>query len=741
MWGNRGRRYNPLKAGLIATAALLPALTLAQDRETAASSEEPAQGEAAATTGKQTRAAAPAGAITLDTIDVEAAAQGPSADEGPYVAETTSVATKTNTPIVEIPHAVSVVTRQQMDERDVQTLTEAVTYTPGVEVGVFGYDPRFDSFYVRGFDMTYTGIYRDELQQPAANFAIFKTEPYGLQSITVIKGPSSALYGIGSPGGLIDLQTKRPPLVPLNEVMFQSGSYNRLQGQFDLGGPIDPAGVFAYRLTGLFRDSDTQLIGVKDNRDYIAPAFSWRPDASTSVTILSEFMHSLSTGNPGFFQTPEGQLTKIYSGDPAFGDFNQNQARIGYAFERKLDETFTVRQNMRYAYVAADAKYTQIDSIDPTTAEAIRSTGRVLDHLSAFSLDTQLLTKFATGPVDHLVLTGTDFTLAGSNDRVGFGLAPNLPLAVSSPPPYGAFFIFSPGYSFAADQLQKDVGIYAQDQAKWGPWVLTVSGRSDWVSTKTNDEIGITETIQNDQAFSGRAGLVYLFPNGIAPYVNYATAFAPTIGTDKNGAGFKPITGEQKEVGVKYQIPGLNTLITASLFDITEFNALSPDPTNLAFQIQTGKIRSRGFELEGVANPAPGLSVLFGYTALEQRILDGQFDTIGKAPSGIPAQAVVVWGDYTLPPDMPFAGLGAGFGMRFIGQNYGNDQNTIINPQVTLFDGALHYDFGRLDPHLAGLRFQVNATNLFNRAYQTSQAGFGYWGQLRTVIASLRYRW
>lgn len=726
-------RCRRLKAALLAATALLPPQAVAEDNAAQSQNAAPAEPPAAD------------GAITLSTVEVVANGNGSNGEDagalGPYVAESTSVATKTNTPLVEIPQAVSVITRQQMDERDVQTLTEALAYTPGVEVGVFGFDPRFDSFYVRGFDMTYTGIYRDGLQQPAGTFSLFKTEPYGLQSITVIKGPTSALYGIGSPGGLIDLTTKRPPLAPLNEVMVQTGNYNRMQGQFDLGGPLDPDGVFSYRLTGLYRDSDTQILGVKDNRDYIAPAFAWRPDAATSFTLLSEFQHSLSTGNPGYFQTPQGQLTNIYSGDPAFGDFNQNQTRIGYAFEHKFDETFTVRQNMRYAYVFADAKYTQIDEIDPVTFDALRSTGRVIDHLSTFSLDTQLLTKFSTGPIDHLLLTGTDFTQSGFNDKVGFGPAPNLPLAGPFPPPYGVFFIASPAYSYNVDTFQQDTGAYVQDQAKWGAWTLTLSGRSDWVSTKTNDEFAGVETIADDHAFSGRAGLTYLFENGVAPYINVATAFAPTLGTDAQGVPFKPITAEQKEIGVKYQVPGLNTLLTASLFDITEENALSTDPNNLAFQIQTGKIRSRGFELEGVANPAPGLSVLFGYTALQLRILDGDLGTIGNTPSGIPPQTVTLWGDYTLQPDMPLAGLGAGFGMRFIGESYGNDQNTFINPQTTLFDAALHYDFGRLDPQLAGMRFQVNATNLFDRAYQTSQAGFGYWGQRRTVIASLRYRW
>ncbi|SFK03468.1 TonB-dependent siderophore receptor [Methylocapsa palsarum] len=685
------------------------------------------------------------GTLVLDAVVATApggdgaASQSRPAVEG-YVANSTYVGTKTDTPIIEVPQSVSVVTREQLDDRNVQTLSEALAYTPGVEIGVFGFDPRFDSFYVRGFDMTYTGIYRDGLRQPASPFAIYKTEPYGLDSITVLRGPSSALYGLGSPGGLIDMTSKRPTATTFHELQFQTGSYQRAQGQFDLGGPIDPAGVFSYRLTGLFRDSDTQLPGVKDNRDFIAPAFTWRPDAATSLTLLGGYMNSLTTGNPGFYQTPEGELTHIYSGDPAFGDFNQNQFRIGYAFEHKFDDTFTVRQNARYSYVSADAKYTQIDYVDFATLIANRSTGRVIDHLGTFGVDTQLLTRFSTGPIDHLVLTGVDYTYAQYNDKVGFGSAPDLYLFPAQPA-YGSQFILSPEYSYNVDQLQGAIGGYIQDQAKFGPLTLTVSGRNDWVSTKTNDRFALTETIQNDQAFTGRVGLTYLSPIGLAPYANYATSFVPTIGTDAAGAPFRPITGDQKEVGVKYQPPGMNGLISAALFDITQYNSLSQDPANIAFQIQTGEVRSRGFELEGVVNPLPGLNVTLAYTALQQRIIVGDLDTVGNAPSGIPAQSFSIWGDYTLPTDAVLPGLGAGFGMRYIGASYGNDQNTFMNQPVTLFDAALHYDFSALDTRLSGLRFQLNATNLFNKQYSTSQAGFGYWGQDRTVIASLRYRW
>lgn len=678
------------------------------------------------------------GAVALPPIEVGGSGSGLVVDG--YVPVDSREGTKTETPIIESPQSISVVTRQQLDDRNVQTLDQALTYTAGVRIGAFGFDPRFDSFYLRGFDMTYVGIYRDGLRQPAGPFSIFKTEPYGLDAIAVIKGPSSAVYGSGSAGGLIDLITKRPTFVPLAEAALQIGNYDRYQGQFDVGGPIDQAGTQAFRVTGLFRDAATWLPGVKDNRDYIAPAFTWRPDEQTSFTFLSEYLNSVTTGNPGFYQTPEGVLTKIYQGDPRFTNFNQEQFRLGTQFEHRFDETLAVRQNLRYSYVFADAKYTQIDFVDPDTLVASRSTGRVINHLDTFGVDNNLLANFSTGPVDHSVIAGLEYNYAQFDNKIGFGLAPDLDLSVARPG-YGRQPIEPPAtYDFHNTEVQAQVGVYVQDQAKAGPWILTIGGRNDWVRTNSRDVIAGIETAQTDKAATGRVGLTCLTPVGLAPYFSYATAFTPTIGFGRTGQAFKPVTGNQKELGIKYQPPGVNALITAAIFEINQSGSLITDPEDFAFQIQTGKMRSRGFELEGVASPAPGLNVTVAYTLLDLRFIRGDPETIGKFPSGIPSQTFSIWSDYTFQPGTPLAGLGAGFGMRYIGPNFATDTNTFKTQQATLFDAMLRYDLGAIDPKLASVRLQVNAQNLFDTEYLTCQAGFCYWGPRRTVIGSLQYR-
>lgn len=696
-------------------------------------------GAAAATpeTGPKTEA----GALELETIDVQGQQTGAgntSITADGYVPLKSTTGTKTNTPLIEVPQTISTVTRQNMDDRNVQNLVEALAYSPGVRVGAFGFDPRFDSFYVRGFDATYTGIYRDGLREQNGNFSIYKTEPYGLEGISVLQGPASALYGAGSPGGVIDLTTKRPTSTPIRDVWLQVGNYDRYQGQFDFAGAIPQDDRFTYRITGLLRQADTELASVPDDRAYIAPALSWNIDEDTSFTFLSEYMHNKTGGNAAYYMDADGQASGLPSGDSAFGDFVQDQYRVGYEFSHAFNDVFTARQNFRFARITAEADYTQINSISEDGLTATRSTGQVGDAISTVAVDNQLEADFATWAIEHKVLTGLNYNFADGSDKIGFGAAPDLDLVSLN---YGQQYIPAPGYNYLdVKQNQDQLGVYAQDQAKFGPWVLTLGGRQDWTRTTTNNMYTGANDQQSDSAFTGRVGLTYVTPWGIAPYASYSTSFAPVLGTNAEGQAFKPSTGEQQEVGVKYYPNGWNAVVTASLFNITQQNVLSPDPNNLAFQTQMGEVRSRGFEIEAQATLALGLSVTASYTYLDLEVTQGNPEYVGKQPSGIPPQSFALWADYTIPSGV-LEGLGAGAGVRYTGTSYGNDTNTFSNDPITLVDAAFHYDFGGINPKLKGLSAQINATNLLDENYTTCQAGYCYRGQGRAVIAGMRYQW
>jgi iron complex outermembrane recepter protein len=696
--------------------------------------------EAARSTGSNAPATV-AGAISLDTIDVQGVGQLLDTPPGTvgYLATQSVAGTKSNTPVIEVPQSISTVTRQQMNDRDVQTLEQALQYTPGVETNAFGYDPRFDAFSIRGFDVTYTGLYRDGLRQGGGAFAIPRIEPYGLQSVSVLRGPASGLYGLTSPGGIVDAITKRPPQDAFGEIQLQLGDYDRVQGNFDVGGPVPGNDKFFYRVTGLFRDSDTWQPGAKDNRDYIAPALTWKPDADTTITILTEYEKSLTSSNPSYYNGPNHQFFPIYSNDPAYGSLDQQQVRLGYEAEHRINEWVTVRQNFRVYGVDADMRYTQIDSIDPYAMTAQRSTGRVVDAYNNVSLDNQAEIHVATGPIAHNILLGVDYQHSYENEKIGFGAAPDLNLLTMN---YGAQPIPEvTDFGYHVRQWQDETGVYAQEQAKLGGFLLTLNGQQSWVNETTDDLIAGSTAKQYNAAFTGRVGLSYLFSNGVTPYVSYATSFNPQVGTDSLGVAFKPTTGEQKEVGIKYQIPNMNVLLTAAAFDITQNNVLRVDPADIAFQSSTGQVESRGVELEATAALTQGLNLTAAYTHLNVKITQGAADTTGNAFSGIPNDTFAAFAKYTFQPGSWLAGLGIGLGARYLGSSFGDDENTFKNSPVTFVDAMMDYDFSKANPKLKGLKFQVNATNLFDVNHINCQSGYCYQDSPREVIGSLVYHW
>jgi len=680
--------------------------------------------------------AGPDGAIELGTIDVQATGNGTVG----YVAQASTAGTKTDTPLIETPQSVSVVTRDELNDRNVQTLTQAVNYTPGVRTGQSGFDPRFDVFTIRGFDTTYNGIYRDGLRLPGANMSVFKVEPYGVDSVTVLRGPSSALYGLGSPGGLVDITSKRPTEEAFGEIELQGGSYEWLQGQFDIGGPVDKDGTFLYRLTGLLRDagSPNTLGGGVNDMTYIAPAVTWKPNEQTKITFLGEYQKSETPASLPFFGW-DGTGTEKFSRAP--GDYNsqpQEQYRIGYLAEHEINDIFTVRQNLRYGHADTTVRYTSVYGIDPDTNIATRGTGYVHDLLDSFVVDNQVQADFVTGAIEHKLLVGLDYSYLALDGGIGFGDASDFNFNTGQ----ALGPVFDPGFNFSRyNQTQSQVGLYIQEQAKFDRWILTLTGRQDWVDTRDEDLMNDTTQDMNDSAFTGRVGLTYVFDNGIAPYVTYSTSFAPQLGQDIAGGNFEPTTAKQIEAGVKYAPTGFDGYFAASVFQINQTNGLVTDPTDPLFQVQTGEVRARGFELEAVANLGTGWKVRGAYTYLDLTNVAGDPVVIGLAPSGQPENAFALWVDYQFQSGTALAGLGIGAGVRYTGATWGDSLNSFENDAYTLVDAKLSYDFSYLNPRLKGWSAQINAENLLDEEYTTCDAGYCYLGAPRTVIAGLKYRW
>lgn len=668
-----------------------------------------------------------------------------------YVAHRTLVGSKTNTPLLEIPQAISVVGREQIKDQGARTVVQALGYTAGVSTNNSPNDTRFDSLRIRGFQPV---LYLDGMALPygASMFGQPKLDLNLLERVEVLKGPSSSLYGQISPGGMVNMVSRLPSATPVNSVELTADSWGMVQTNFDVGG-VDPKNNLMYRIAGTLHDGGTQVDFVNDFRGAIAPSFTWKPDADTTFTLLSGYQRDVTGLALQFFPAvgtlypnPNGQipLTK-FVGEPGFDHFDRSQYWLGYQFEHSFDQIWTVRQNVRYTdvdtntYAVAGGGALGMTALQPNLQTLNRGAFTFPENAAAFTMDNEAEARFSTGAFSHDALLGLDYRYFTSDLHEGFANAPPINLYNTV---YGAP-IAMPAITISNGQVQNQTGLYLQDQIALGRWRLTLSGRHDWVGTDTFDAIKGTVQSQNDSAFSGRAGLNYVFDFGLSPYVAYASSFQPTTGVGANGSAFQPTTSKQVEVGTKYQPVGTNLLLTAALFNIDQQNVLTPDPSNVLFNVQTGEARSRGAEFEATASLTEGLKLTGSYTYTDTDVTKtNTASQLGKHLIVMPMNEAALWADYTFQRGQ-LAGFGAGGGVRYIGDSYGDAANTILIPGYTLFDAAVHYDLSYLDTRLRGVKLAINATNLFNKYYVAwcNTLNSCFLGSGRTVMGSIRYTW
>ncbi len=683
--------------------------------------------------------------IELSQESVELSTITVTDQRGGYVAREVSSANKIGAPLTETPQSVSVITRDQLAARGVDRLSEALRYTPGVQGETFGFEPRTTFLRFRGFDATQSGLFRNGLQLRNPAFAVgYSPEPYGAERVEVPKGPSSVLYGAGSPGGLVNFISKRPTQQPYGEVFVEPGSYNRWQGKADVSGPIDEEGTLSYRLTGLVREADTQVDHIPNDRVFAAPALSWRPTDATTLTLLGRYQQDNTRSSQrlpvaGTLEpNPNGEIpVRRFLGEPGVDKYDRTQWSASSLLSHAFNEMWSVEQKTRYYSIDVDdvTVYGTSQGLGDQQRMLSRSLFESFGHLDGLALDNQAQLDVSTGPVTHTVLAGLDVQRIRVTSEQNFGGAP--PIDVFDPT-YGQEM---PEPDPLADETiaQRQIGVYLQDHLEvYERWIMTLNGRMDWAHTETEQNLADSETVQTASEFSGRAGLSYDSRLGLNPYASYSQSFLPQLGTGPEGEPFDPELGEQWEVGAKYQPPSLNGTLTVALFDLTRQNFLQTDPETFQ-QVQTGEANSQGIELEGTASLTAGFDLTASYTRQDVEITESVAEAEeGERPVQVREEMGSVWADYTLQ-DGALAGLGLGSGVRYLGPSYGDVPNTLKAPGATLLDAALHYDW-------QGFRLQVNADNVLDNEYVAStfvsgSQGFATYGAARTITARLRYRW
>ncbi|MFK3819913.1 TonB-dependent siderophore receptor [Pseudomonas sp. NPDC089407] len=706
--------------------------------------------------GSYSLVATPDGSLALPEITVNADSASESA-WGPvdgYLAKRTAAGTKTDTALVEVPRSISVATRAQMKDRSVHSLDDAVRYMPGIVSASFGSDTRYDWMRVRGFEPTQ---FLDGLPLPRGVYANPKAETWNLDRLALLRGPASSIYGQTPPGGLLDMVSRRPQAESEHEIEVQYGSDNHRQINFASTGKIDDEGRFLYGVSGVVRDSGTQIDHIDNKRYNIAPSLTWNIDEDTTLTVLSQFTRD-DTGVTSQFRPIQG--TKIDMpfgkishhknlGDPDYEFYDRTYYALGYAFEHRINEVWQFRQNLRYTKSDLAFQTITVNSYMPEYSMVVddegnvgRSTTNVDEDISQFAVDNNFQGNFNTGDISHTLLIGLDHQRTNNNFLTIYGSAPSINV---NNPVYGQS-ITRPDRSTAYydyDQKTRQTGLYIQDQMALGNWRLTLGGREDWVHTGTKFfNKGDATNTQRDSNFSGNAAISYVFDSGFVPYLSYAESFQPASKADADPTNsFKPTEGKQWELGIKYQPPGSNTLLSAAVYDLTQKNVLvTSNDGNTSVTSQTGEVKVRGLELEAVSDVTENLKVIAAYTLAKSEVQDGLYK--GNRLQLMPNQQASVWGDYTWHSGV-LDGFGIGLGARYTGNTYGDQGNTYLGKAnaYTVFDASVHYDLGSLSSSLKGASVAVNATNLLNKDYiSTCDSYYCYYGDERSVVASATYK-
>jgi iron complex outermembrane receptor protein len=652
-------------------------------------------------------------------------------------------ASKTDLPLLETPLSVSIVTSEQIEARGADSLEQAFRYSAGVfSAGGGGNRRGTTGFVMRGFNTANEGT--ASLYMNGSRFPINGNsggmEPYLYESVELLKGPASVLYGQASPGGLINMVSKLPTRQALRAIKVQTGSWNNRQVNADFGGPLTEDGTWGYRLTGVVRDSDTMIDNIPDDRTAGAAALSWMPTTQTKLTLLASYLATetaYDSGKPlegAVLPNPNGRIAReLFVGEPGFDKFNPSGRTLGYLFEHRFNDTWQVRQNLLWFRYGADFAsvgiYNRINAANPRLIDRYVYARNDIDN--GWSVDSQVLGQWNSRRFEHTVLFGMDYSehdFSREQSFTGF-----TPLDAFSPV-YGApVTLPAPATSISNS---RQLGLYFQDSIKFDQhWVAMLGGR--WDEVRSEDRSisagGVASPSSNATAdeFTKRIGLLYLSDRGWAPYLSYSESFQPAEGTDFAGAFFKPTAGVQYEAGIKFEPKSNNASLTLAAYQLTRQNVLTADLAHPGFSTQTGEVRARGIEVEGRIAFGDDLDLLASYGSTDAEITKSNGPDLGQTPVSVPENTASLWLDYHYRVGVR-GELSLGAGVRYVGESAAPALATV--PSYTDYDLSARYD-------LEQWRFAFNVKNLLDKAYISSCVYACYYGDERNVTFSAQYSW
>ena len=551
----------------------------------------------------------------------------------PYVAQNAASLLKSDAPLFETAQAVSVVTREQLDQKQATTLAEAINGIAGVVSGQRG-RRGWDDFNIRGQSAN-NQIFIDGLRTSARSAVAVDLS--GIDQVQVLKGPASVNFGQVAPGGLVNLVTKRPEAENFARTDLSYGSYDFKQATFDLNYAPQNTEKGAFRLSGRYADQDDPVDYVYFKNLYISPTYNFDLGEHADLSVIASYQHreyQRYQGAPLVGTLLPSSLGKIdssfFSGDPASDPYKADVYRAGWNFKYDFGNELVFRQNAAVQKTEMNGGFISLQAGGTETAVKRRLEVQDWDYTN-YTIDQNLQKTFQFGQTTHELLLGFDVmqekreTLA---DRCNF--------ASINPfqPHYNQGCITALSLNSHSITELQDMGLYARNRIDLGDqWIINLSGRYDWAKSSSENVLKGTKTDpQDDQAFTGNASVMYLANQFVAPYISYATSFIPNIGTDKNDALFEPEKGKQYEIGMKFQSADQQIQGALSWFDLRRQNVLVNDPTDTNYQITEGEQTTRGIEAEvnAALSDRWTSSVAYAYTYDSKTTKSTELTAIGE---------------------------------------------------------------------------------------------------------------
>lgn len=636
-----------------------------------------------------------------------------------------STGTRTNTRILDVPQSIQVIPEEVLEEQAIVRVDSALRNVSGV-VGALEPFSSGATLTIRGFDsdnFTNGSILRDGFKV-YSNFAVQETT--NLERIEVLKGPTSVLYGQNDPGGIINLVTKRPLYEPFHEFKFQAGSFGLLRPSVDLSAPVTQDGRVRYRLNASyhfedgFRDFETDT-----SRFFVAPVVTWDISDRTQISFEMEYVNDESPFDIGLPASGDGVVD--VPPERNIGELEDilrtRATALGYRLEHQFNEDWSLNHAFRYEgqHQEVDAALTAF--FNPDTGIATRIFAIREFTSDDYTVQTNAVGKFSTGPVEHTLLAGFDLNWNHLDDRLTKrDFSTFAPLNVFDPE-YGATprpdFDTVPDATPEFDTVVSRLGFFLQDQIEFSENVILVgSVRYDSVDFRNNGE----NTSRYDTAWSPRVGLIYQPIETVSLFASYSQSFQPTVSLDEDGNFLEPERSDGYEFGVKAELLEGNLLLNLAYFDITKRNVPTTVDVLTGAAESTGKQRSQGLEFDVVGEILPGWNIIGFYAYTDARVTEDNTIPEGNRLFNAPYSSASLWTTYEIQGG-DLQGLGFGVGFNYVGTRFGDLANSFEVDEYFLTNAALFY---RRDNWRLGLNFN----NLFDVNYIRSVGGLRNFGIL-----------